>query len=199
MFSGLIKCIGKIESVQQNGSTLLLTISSPISDTLRIDQSVAHDGVCLTVIRADKGSHQVEVVNETILKSTLGNARAGQLINLEKSISPTTLLDGHLVQGHVDTTVICHDIVDLNGSWKFTFNLPAEFSGLMIPQGSICINGVSLTISDLTKDSFSVSIIPYTYNNTNFNELKIGDRVNVEFDLIGKYIIRQLELRSLSE
>lgn len=199
MFSGIIKCIGKLEAVHQKGSTLVLTISSSLSDSLGIDQSVAHDGVCLTVVHIENGAHQVEVVKETILKSTLGNVKEGQLINLEKSISPTTLLDGHLVQGHVDTTVVCEGIEDLNGSWKFTFNLPDQFAGLMIPQGSICVNGVSLTISDLTKDSFSVSIIPYTYDNTNFNQLKKGDEVNVEFDLIGKYIIRRLELRSLSE
>ena len=199
MFSGIIKCIGKVEAVHEEGSTLLLTISSSLSDSLRIDQSVAHDGVCLTIVQVDKGIHQVEVVNETILKSTLGNVSEGQLINLEKSISPTTLLDGHLVQGHVDTTLVCKKIVDLNGSWKFTFNLPDEFASLIIPQGSVCINGVSLTISDLTKDTFSVSIIPYTYENTNFKQLREGDQVNVEFDLIGKYIIRQLELRSVSE
>lgn len=110
-----------------------------------------------------------------------------------------TLLDGHLVQGHVDTTVSCTQIENLDGSWKFHFNLPQQFANLMIPQGSICLNGVSLTISDLTKDSFAVSIIPYTYENTNFKQLRKGDPVNVEFDLIGKYIVRQIELRSLSE
>jgi riboflavin synthase len=199
MFSGIIKCIGKVEVVRQEGSTLLLTISSALSDSLRIDQSVAHDGVCLTIINVDNGTHQVEVVNETSIKSTLGNVREGQLINLEKSISPTTLLDGHLVQGHVDTTLNCNKIVDLDGSWKFTFDLPHKYASLIIPQGSVCINGVSLTVSDLTGETFSVSIIPYTYENTNFRQLREGDKVNIEFDLIGKYIIRQLELRSLSE
>jgi len=176
-----------------------LTIASPISDSLQVDQSVAHDGVCLTVVEVNNGVHKVDVINETISKTTLGNIKEGQLINLEKSISATTLLDGHFVQGHVDTALQCEEIEDLDGSWQFTFNIPREFSGLIIPQGSICINGVSLTISGISKETFSVSIIPYTYKNTNFNQLKKGDKVNVEFDLIGKYIIRQLGLRSISE
>src|SRR5687767_1352090 len=163
MFSGIIKCVGKIESIRSNGSSIVLTIASPISDSLQVDQSVAHDGVCLTVVEVNNGVHKVDVINETISKTTLGNIKEGQLINLEKSISATTLLDGHFVQG------------------------------------SICINGVSLTISGISKETFSVSIIPYTYKNTNFNQLKKGDKVNVEFDLIGKYIIRQLGLRSISE
>lgn len=199
MFSGIIKCVGKIESIRSNGSSIVLTIASPISDSLQVDQSVAHDGVCLTVVEVNNGVHKVDVINETISKTTLGNIKEGQLINLEKSISATTLLDGHFVQGHVDTALQCEEIEDLDGSWQFTFNIPREFSGLIIPQGSICINGVSLTISGISKETFSVSIIPYTYKNTNFNQLKKGDKVNVEFDLIGKYIIRQLGLRSISE
>lgn len=199
MFSGIVKCVGTLETITEKGSTIVLTVSSPISDSLQIDQSVAHDGVCLTVVNAGKGTHQVEVVKETLSKSRLGFYILGQMINLERSISPVTLLDGHLVQGHVDTTVKCTQIDNLDGSWKFHFNLPQQFASLMIPQGSICLNGVSLTISDLTRDSFAVSIIPYTFENTNFKELKTGDPVNVEFDLIGKYIVRQMELRSLSE
>lgn len=199
MFSGIVKCVGTLETITEKGSTIVLTVSSPISDSLQIDQSVAHDGVCLTVVNAGKGTHQVEVVKETLSKSRLGFYTPGQMINLERSISPVTLLDGHLVQGHVDTTVKCTQIDNLDGSWKFHFNLPQQFASLMIPQGSICLNGVSLTISDLTRDSFAVSIIPYTFENTNFKELKTGDPVNVEFDLIGKYIVRQMELRSLSE
>jgi len=199
MFSGIVKCVGKIESIVDKGSTKLFTISSPISESFRVDQSIAHDGVCLTVVHVENGSHKVEVVDETLSKSTLGMLKEGQSINLEKSIAPHTLLDGHLVQGHVDTTLICQSVEDLDGSWKFHFNLPDAFAGLVIPQGSVCINGVSLTISDIFKDSFAVAIIPYTFENTNFKQLWAGDTVNVEFDLIGKYIIRQMELRNLTE
>src|SRR5687767_8421510 len=163
MFSGIIKCVGIIESIQESGSTRLFSISSSVSDSLSIDQSISHDGVCLTIVKVENGIHYVEVVDETLSKTNLGNAVVGQLINIEKAISPTTLLDGHLVQGHVDTTVSCISVEDLNGSWKFSFDLPGEFARYIIPQGSICINGVSLTISDLDANSFSVAIIPYTY------------------------------------
>jgi riboflavin synthase len=199
MFSGIIKCVGKIESITDKGSTKLFTISSSISDSFNVDQSIAHDGVCLTVVQVDSGVHQVEVVDETLSKSTLGKLKEGQCINLEKSIAPETLLDGHLVQGHVDTTLICQSIEDLDGSWKIHFNLPDAYAGLVIPQGSVCINGVSLTISDIYNDSFAVAIIPYTFENTNFKQLWAGDPVNVEFDIIGKYILRQMELRNLTE
>ncbi len=199
MFSGIIKCVGKVESIEDKGSTRVFTISSAISDSLRIDQSIAHDGVCLTIVKVDNGTHQVEVVNETMSKSTLGSAKIGHYINLERSISANTLLDGHLVQGHVDTTVTCQRIEDLEGSWKIHFVLPMQFAGLIIPQGSICINGVSLTVSDLSGESFAVVIIPYTYRSTNFHTLQAGNEVNVEFDVIGKYIIRQMELRNLTE
>ena len=199
MFSGIIKWTGKIESIEVKGTTRVLTISSPVSSSFSIDQSIAHDGVCLTIVDVTEGKHKVEVIDTTISKSTLGNATIGQIVNLEKSISASTLLDGHLVQGHVDTVVKCIAISDLNGSWKFDFNLPADFAALIIPQGSICVNGVSLTVSHLTSDSFSVSIIPYTFEHTNFKFLKEGDFANIEFDLVGKYIIRQMELRSITE
>lgn len=199
MFSGIIKWLGKIESIEEKGTTRLFTFSSAISESLHIDQSVAHDGVCLTIVYVGNAKHQVEVVNETLTKSTLSNKRVGEMINLEKAISSATLLDGHLVQGHIDTTLICTEIKDLDGSWKFSFELPNAFAGLIIAQGSICINGVSLTISDISSNTFSVSIIPYTYLNTNFKFLELGDLVNAEFDLIGKYIVRQFELRSISE
>lgn len=199
MFSGIIKYTGKIESIRDEGTTKVMSISSPISDTLRIDQSIAHNGVCLTVIRSEDGMHEVEIVQTTLSKTNLGSLGPGHEVNLEKAITSETLLDGHLIQGHVDTTVTCLQIENLDGSWKFHFNLPEQYANLMIPQGSICLNGVSLTISDLKKDTFAVSIIPYTYEHTNFKQLKAGDPVNVEFDLIGKYIIRQMELRTLSE
>ncbi len=199
MFSGIIKTVGKIESFEDKGSTRTFTISSSFSDSLKIDQSVSHDGVCLTIMNVYPGTHQVEVIHETLSKSTLGSVTVGYNVNLEKAISAYTLLDGHLVQGHVDTAVMCKKIVDLHGSWKLYFHLSDAYAGLLIPQGSICINGVSLTVSDLSKDSFAVDIIPYTYENTNLKFLKEGSPVNVEFDLIGKYIVRQFELRSITE
>jgi riboflavin synthase len=151
------------------------------------------------VVDVNNGIHTIEVVQETLSKTTIGTWMAGRKVNLEKALSPMSLLDGHMVQGHVDTTVVCQEINDLDGSWLMSFNLPRQFAALIIAQGSVCLNGVSLTVAELGKDSFSVAIIPYTFNNTNFRYLKKGDEVNVEFDLIGKYIVRQIELRSLTE
>ena len=199
MFSGIITSTGIVEAIVENGTTKLLTISSPVSDLLHIDQSIAHDGICLTIIKAENGRHQVEVVNETQSKTIYQNIKVGQTINLEKSITIQTLLDGHLVQGHVDTTLHCQKIIDKNGSWLYRFNLPPEYTKLIIPHGSICINGISLTIANINNDSFEVSIIPYTYRHTNIKFLKENDPVNVEFDLIGKYLLRQMELGTLTE
>lgn len=194
MFSGIIKSIGIVQSIRMQGSTKRIAISSPISAGLTIDQSLAHDGVCLTIVAVSNGTHEVQVVEETLSKTTFKMLKEGDVVNLEKSITPTTLLDGHLVQGHVDTTLQCLEINDLNGSWKIKFNLPGEFAGLVIPHGSICLNGVSLTVANLYPDSFEVAIIPYTFEHTNFKHLHKDDFVNVEFDLIGKYLLRQAEL-----
>ena len=194
MFSGIIKSIGIVESIRSQGTTKRIAISSPLSAELSIDQSIAHDGVCLTIVEIRNGSHEVEVVNETLSKTTFASLKEGDTVNLEKSITPATLLDGHLVQGHVDTTLECLQIDDVQGSWKIKFNLPQEYAGLVIPHGSICLNGVSLTVANLYPDSFEVAIIPYTFQHTNFNHLQKGDFVNVEFDLIGKYLLRQAEL-----
>ena len=192
MFSGIIKSIGKVQSIVNRGTTKRIAISSPISAELSIDQRISHDGVCLTIVEVRNGIYEVEVVQETLSKTTFAALMEGDEINLEKSITPTTLIDGHLVQGHVDTTLQCIQIEDLNGSWKFKFNLPKDYAGLVIPHGSICLNGVSLTIANLYLDSFEVAIIPYTFQHTNFKHLQTGDSVNVEFDLIGKYLLRQL-------
>ena len=191
--------MGRIESITDLGSSRSFWISSSISDSLSIDQSVSHDGVCLTIVNVRDGKHEVQVIRETLAKTSLGFLIGGEIINLEKSITTESLLDGHLVQGHVDTFVKCLDVKDLDGSWEFTFELPDAFAALVIPQGSICINGVSLTVSSLSSNRFAVSIIPYTYKHTNFQFLKAGHYANVEFDLIGKYIIRQMELRSITE
>lgn len=198
MFSGIIKSIGLLESITTNGSSLRLAITSNISSELLIDQSISHDGICLTIVGVDdkKGLHEVDVVKETLSKTTFQFLKKGGVINLEKSITPTTLLDGHLVQGHVDTFLQCLHVENNDGSWNMTFNLPKEFASLVIPRGSICLNGVSLTVANLFADSFEVAIIPYTYDHTNFHSLKQGDYVNVEFDLIGKYLLRQAEVNS---
>jgi len=195
MFSGIVKAVGKVVSVHEQGTTLRIVISSPLSSELTIDQSIAHNGVCLTVVKVHDGMHEVQVVEETLSKTTLRTIKAGDFINLERSITSTTLLDGHLVQGHVDTILKCLKIHDNHGSWNITFNLPHEHAGLVIPHGSICLDGVSLTVANLHFDSFEVAIIPYTFENTIFKHLREGDYVNVEFDLIGKYLLRQVELR----
>ncbi len=199
MFSGIISSTGTIQSILEQGSTKLVTIASPVSDLFRLDQSISHDGVCLTIVKIEKGTHQVQIVSETQSKTTFQNMKEGQMINLEKSITLQTMLDGHLIQGHADMVLTCQKITDLNGSWLMEFNIPVGFEGLLIPHGSICLNGVSLTIANLHENSFDVAIIPYTYQHTNFQFLKPGYIVNVEFDLIGKYLLRQLELRTLTE
>lgn len=196
MFSGIIKSTGIVRSIHPMGSTKRITISTQFAEDLSIDQSIAHDGICLTVVAINDGAYEVEVVQETLSKTTFASLKKGDVVNLEKSITPTTLLDGHLVQGHVDTTLKCLLIEDLHGSWKFKFDLPSAFAGLVIPHGSICLNGVSLTVANLYQDSFDVAIIPYTFDHTNFKHLRESDEVNVEFDLIGKYLLRQASLRN---
>lgn len=196
MFSGIIKSIGMLESINAIGTNKRLSIASPISGELTIDQSISHDGVCLTIVNVKDGIHEVDVVHETLSKTNFQFLKVGQMINLEKSLTPTTLLDGHLVQGHVDTFLQCLQIEDKDGSWNIKFNLPNEFASLVIPRGSICLNGVSLTVANLYADAFEVAIIPYTYMHTNFHLLREGDYVNVEFDLIGKYFLRQAEVNS---
>lgn len=199
MFSGIIQSTGTLQAIEEKGSTRVMTISSSISNSLHIDQSIAHNGVCLSVVHVEDGRHQVEVVNETLSKTNLGSLLPDHIVNLEKSITLATLLDGHLIQGHVDNTLHCEKIEDLDGSWLMQFNLPLEYQMLIIPHGAICLNGVSLTVANLFNESFNVAIIPYTYMHTCFKSMKEGDVVNVEFDLIGKYLLRQMELRTLTE
>lgn len=182
--------MGVVSDIHLHGTTKRIVLASPISHSFHVDQSVSHDGVCLTVIGRDHGTHTVEAVQETLSKTTFQFLRKNQVINLETALTPTTLLDGHIVQGHVDTFVRCLEIEEVGGSWRMQFELPGPFSGLVIPHGSICLNGVSLTISRLWENVFEVAIIPYTYANTNFKLLHPGNHVNVEFDVIGKYLQR---------
>lgn len=198
MFSGIIKAIGRIEAVVPQGTNRRLTISSSLAGELSIDQSIAHDGVCLTVVDVDarRNCHDVIVVHETLSKTRLGHLRTGESVNLERSITAQSFLDGHIVQGHVDTVLECLAIADLNGSWGMRFALPDEWAGLVIPRGAVCLNGVSLTVARVLPRAFEVAIIPYTYAHTNFKDLNAGNFVNAEFDMIGKYIVRQMALRA---
>ncbi len=192
MFSGIIKHQGKINEIEIKGGNKSFIIKSNLAPGLHIDQSIAHNGVCLTVEEINGDIYKVTAIHETLVKSNLGALKPGDLVNLEESITMQTLLDGHIVQGHVDTTAECIDKKNQDGSWVFTFRYPAQFRSLVIEKGSIAINGVSLTVFDCIGDRLSVAIIPYTYTHTNFSTLIPEDRVNLEFDLIGKYIQRSL-------
>ncbi|MEY8020486.1 riboflavin synthase [Muriicola sp. SD30] len=193
MFTGIIETLGKVTKLKQEGSNLHLTISSQLATELKIDQSVSHNGVCLTVVGIEEDEYQVTAIEETLLKSNLGDLKTGDLVNLERAMILGTRLDGHIVQGHVDTTGTCTKIEQKDGSWYFTFSYPAKADQVTIEKGSITVDGVSLTVVDSEKDSFSVAIIPYTYENTRFKQYKTGSRVNLEFDVIGKYVARLLK------
>lgn len=195
MFSGIVEAVGIVEQIEIEGSNKCFTIKSEISKDTYIDQSITHNGVCLTVVKSDSNTHSVVAIQETLIKSNLDTLGVGSLVNLEKSITANKLLDGHIVQGHVDTTATCQSVKDVDGSWYFTFEHDGSNSNLLVNKGSVTINGVSLTVIDPTADTFSVAIIPYTYEHTNFKEIKSGSKVNIEFDIIGKYVARQLELR----
>ena len=190
MFTGIIETIGIVESLDREGNNINLLVSSSISKDLEIDQSVSHDGVCLTVTNKSKKSHNVTIVNQTIQKSKFSDLRIGSELNLERSMKIDGRIDGHIVQGHVDDVGKCVNIEDESNSWIFTFQISDKFSRYLVEKGSISINGVSLTCFDIKDKFFSVAIIPHTYQNTNFNKIKINDFVNIEFDIIGKYVDR---------
>lgn len=189
MFTGIIEDIGLVKELKHEKGNLHITINSSISNELKIDQSISHNGVCLTVVNHDNKSHTVTAINETLSKTNLKYLKVGDLINLERCLKLGSRIDGHIVQGHVDKTAICTSISDENGSWKFTFkyNRSSNFE-TTIPKGSVALNGISLTVVKSISTEFSTHIIPYTYENTNMKMLKIGDKVNVEFDIIGKYL-----------
>lgn len=198
MFTGIIESVGRVESVSRHGSNLSFRISSPISHELKIDQSVSHNGVCLTVENVGDGFHQVTAIEETLRKTNLAQWEAGSLVNLERCLTLNGRLDGHFVQGHVDTTGSCESRTELDGSWEFRIRFAEEFAHLVIEKGSVCINGISLTCFDVAKDKLSVAIIPYTWQHTMIHTLETGDQVNLEFDLIGKYISRRYALTGRS-
>jgi riboflavin synthase len=194
MFTGIIESLGKVIKTQMNGTNKTFWIESPLSPSFKVDQSIAHDGVCLTIEEINENSHRVTAVAETLEKTNLSTWMEGKAINLERSLLPTNRLDGHFVQGHVDTTAICEKIKNKDGSHEIEFSFPKKYAALVIEKGSVCVNGISLTAFDVKKDSFRVAIIPYTFEHTNLQYLKEGDTVNLEFDLIGKYILRKLSL-----
>lgn len=195
MFTGIIETTGIVTDTRSEADNLHITVKSAISNELKIDQSVSHNGVCLTVVELSPDHHVVTAVKETLSKSNIGSLKNGDQINLERCTKVGSRLDGHIVQGHVDQTARCTDICDQNGSWLFTFDYDPSVGNITVEKGSICVNGVSLTVVNSTEHGFSVAIIPYTYDNTNFNQLQVGSEVNLEFDIIGKYVSRLLAQR----
>ena len=195
MFTGIVETLGIISDIKKDQENIHLTIQTNITNELKIDQSVAHNGVCLTVVNLFDDKHVVTAIKETIDKTTLGSWRVGDKVNIERAMKLGDRLDGHIVQGHVDQTAICKNIEDKEGSWVFTFEYDSTLNNITIEKGSITVNGTSLTVVNSKKDSFSVAIIPYTYENTIFHTFEIGTKVNLEFDVVGKYIARMYELQ----
>ncbi|MBD5192670.1 MAG: riboflavin synthase [Bacteroidales bacterium] len=198
MFSGIVEEAAKVTKTRRDGGNLHLTLNCSFVNELKIDQSVAHNGVCLTVVEIADDTYTVTAIQETLDRSNLGSLKEGDLVNLERSMLMNGRLDGHIVQGHVDTTAICTDIEDVDGSRYFKFEYNADPALIRqgyvtVEKGSVTVNGVSLTVCDSTPTSFRVAIIPYTFEHTNFRDIKIGSKVNIEFDIIGKYLARMME------
>lgn len=204
MFTGIIEFLGEVKAIRKEGSNIHFDIQAPFSDPIQVDQSIAHDGVCLTVTAIqhqspEKGaSYSVTAVEETLDKTSLGTWAVGRSINLERCMKIGDRLDGHFVQGHVDTVGQVLEIQQREGSWIYNIGFPQKYAQLLVDKGSICVNGVSLTVIDALQDRFTLTIIPFTYEHTSFQHLQTGDRVNLEFDILGKYILRMLESRNLS-
>lgn len=198
MFTGIIEALGLVEFIDKKGSNATFWIRSNISANLKIDQSVSHSGVCLTVEEVRDNLHCVTAINETLTKTNLLVWQKGTQVNLERCLAINGRLDGHIVQGHVDTTATCINKSDLNGSWEYTFQFNAQFAALVIEKGSISLNGISLTIFNVTENTFTVAIIPFTFNHTNINQIEKDSVVNIEFDMIGKYINRLQSLKNNS-
>jgi len=195
MFTGIIETLGKVEKLEKDGGNLHITLSSNITSELKIDQSVSHNGVCLTVVAIKDDLYTVTAIEETLIKSNIGDLKTGDVVNLERAMVLGARLDGHIVQGHVDQTAQCISIEQKDGSWVFGFQYDSGLSNVTIEKGSITVDGVSLTVVDSKKDSFSVAIIPYTFEHTRFNTYIIGTSVNLEFDVVGKYVARLMDLR----
>jgi len=196
MFTGIIESLGEVVNIIEDKDNLDIFISSKFTNELKIDQSVAHNGICLTVVSIDNDVYKVTAIKETIEKTNIKILKVGSIVNLERALKLGDRLDGHIVQGHVDQIGVCKSIINANGSWTFTFKYSTEYNNITIEKGSITINGVSLTVVDSKKDEFSVAIIPYTYNHTNFKYFEIGTEINLEFDIVGKYVNRLYQLRA---
>ena len=194
MFTGIIETLGKVKGLKEDASNVHLTIESDITSELKIDQSVAHNGVCLTVVSIDEDNYTVTAIEETLSKTNLNSLEIGDSINIERAMKLGDRLDGHIVQGHVDQTAICEYVEEVEGSWVFTFSYDKSLHNITIEKGSITVNGVSLTVVNSKDHSFSVAIIPYTYKHTTFKNLKPGSIVNLEFDVVGKYVKKLVEL-----
>lgn len=192
MFTGIIEAVGIVERIEKDGTNIHFTLSCPFTSELKIDQSLAHNGCCLTVVNIDSHHYTVTAIDETLEKTNLGQWQAGSIVNLERCMKMDGRLDGHIVQGHVDKTGEVIDIENKNGSYFITFKYNSEGGFVTVPQGSITVNGISLTVAESEDQQFSVAIIPYTWEFTNMKNLKIGDQVNLEFDIIGKYIAQLL-------
>lgn len=200
MFSGIVESTARVVALQREGTNLNITLNCPFTAELHIDQSVAHNGVCLTVVDFPAvfdvlpgGCYTVTAIDETLLKSNLGTLQAGDLVNVERSMRVDGMLDGHIVQGHVDTTAVCREVVERDGSRYYKFEYKPQAGHITVEKGSVTVNGVSLTVVDSQLDSFRVAIIPYTHEHTNFHRFVVGSVVNLEFDIIGKYIARYME------
>jgi len=197
MFTGIIETLGEVRAIHKNLGNLDIDIVSSIGHELKIDQSVAHNGACLTVVKLQNDTYRVTAIAETLDKTALGDLKVGDHVNLERCLSASARFDGHIVQGHVDTTGICTKVLEDHGSWRFYFSHDQSDQFVTVNKGSVTINGVSLTVVESTPTTFSVAIIPYTYEHTSFKTLKAGDRVNLEFDILGKYVAEMLRRRAI--
>jgi riboflavin synthase len=195
MFTGIIETTGIIQSIERSGTNVSFWVASSLANALKVDQSLSHNGVCLTVEAIENDLHKVTAIEETLQKTNLGSLQTGSVVNLERCMQMNGRLDGHIVQGHVDSTAVCSEAITKDGSWEYRFEIDAAFASLIIEKGSITINGTSLTIFDLTENSFKVAIIPYTYHHTNISSVQVGSVVNIEFDMIGKYVNRMAMLQ----
>ena len=196
MFTGIIEGLGTIRNIREEGTNKHFTLTAPFVQELKIDQSVAHNGVCLTVVAISGDEYTVTAIDETLQKTNLGFWKENDTVNLERCMPASGRFDGHIVQGHVDQTAICKSIENANGSWIFTFEYETAQGNITVEKGSVCVNGISLTVVNSRENAFSVAIIPYTFEHTNLKNLKVGDTVNLEFDIIGKYIARILGNRN---
>ncbi len=196
MFTGIIETLGKLESIHREGTNIHFCFSSPFTSELKVDQSIAHNGICLTVTSIDGGKYTVTAIDETLKKTNLEFSKVGDLVNLERCMITGARLDGHIVQGHVDQRGVCESIQSQDGSWVMRFKYEPNPQNLTVPKGSICINGVSLTVVESEGPFFSVAIIPYTFEHTAFKNLKVGDHVNLEFDIVGKYVARLMDFKN---